>query len=133
MLPIGGAGGFGLFAIGGGGGLPASALAGRELAGVLAFDEPFVAVDAVFFHGAAEPFAAAMPGKTDTGLACMSAEMDLGMIFAAGATGATGAAGAAGADGTTEARFAPARAPGGGGGGGGGGAAAALGFGTNSR
>ena len=126
LLPIGGAGGFGLLATGGGGGFPARELPGRELAGVLSLDDPFVAVDRFFFQGVAEPFAAAIPGNTATGFAWISAAMDLGMIFAAEATGAGG---------TTEARFAPAPGPGGGGGGGGGGGAvAALGLGgTSSR
>lgn len=125
LLPIGGAGGLGLFATGGGGGFPARELPGRELTGVLPLDESFVAVDAVFFQGAAEPLEGVMPGNTATGLACMSAAMDLGVIFAVGA---------AGAGGITEARLAPVPGPGGGGGGGGGGAAAAFGLGgTSSR
>jgi hypothetical protein len=127
LLAIGGAGGFGLFATGGGGGFPARELAGRELAGVLSLEDPLVAAGTVFFQGVAEPFAGAIPGKTDIGLAEASAATDFGNTFAAGA------AEAAGAGGTTEARFTPAPVPGGGGGGGGG-ATAAFGFGgTSSR
>lgn len=111
LLATGGAGGLGLLATGGGGGLPARALAGRELTGELS-SEPLDA-DTVFFQGVAEPFAAAMPGKTDTGLAETSAEICFGTTFGPGAT---------------EVLFAPAP------GGGGGGAAAAFGLGgINSR
>ena len=89
----------GLLATGGGG--------GREVAG----EDPFVPVGAVFFHGAADPFAAAIPGNTDTGFAMGSAPMDFGTILPADAAGAGGAAGTA--------RPPPPGAGGGGGGGGG--------------
>lgn len=112
-------GGFG-FAATGGGGLPAMELGGLELAGVL-FEEPPFEAAGVFFHGAADPLAAAIPGNTETGLAEESADTALIPTFeTAGA--ALGAAGAADAEGGGR-RF-----------GGGGGAATALGFGgTNSR
>jgi hypothetical protein len=63
LLPTGGVG-FGLVATGGGG-FGASELPGRELAGESSDDDAV----GVFFHGVADPLAAAMPGKTDTGLA----------------------------------------------------------------
>lgn len=76
-----------------------------------------------FFHGAADPFPAAMPGNTATGFAEGSAETGFGNVFGVGLAVACVNAGGEFALG------------GGGGGGGGGGATAArLGFGgTNSR
>ncbi len=73
-----GGGGFGFAARGGFG---AAALAGLDVAGVLSFDE--WAADAVRFHGAAEPFAAAIPGKTATGAAWGLAATDLSPTFGA--------------------------------------------------
>ena len=118
--------------------MPAAALTGREEAGVESAESAAAEAAAAFFHGAADPFAAAMPGNTDTGFAYASATMALAVTLTVGAAGARGAAGAAGAAGTAGVRrAAPAPAPGGGGGGGGGGGAAAalcLGFGgTSSR
>lgn len=105
---IGGAG-FGFAAIGGGGFEP-TVLEGLE--------DPFESdtADGVFFQGVADPFAAAIPGNTDTGFADASAAIDLGMaaLIAAGAGGGGTALGARG-------------------GGGGGGAGAAASFGTSSR
>ena len=113
-------GGFGFAATGGG--VPAMELDGLELAGVLS-DEPPFEIAGVFFHGAADPLAAAMPGNTETGLAEESADIALIPTFEiAGALGAAGASGVAAAEGGGR-RF-----------GGSGGAAAALGLGcTNSR
>lgn len=67
----GGAGGFG-FAATGGGVLPPTVLEGREDAGV-ASSEAEVFATTFFFHGAADPFAAAIPGNTATGFAPASA------------------------------------------------------------
>lgn len=120
LLVKGGGAGLGFEPTGGGGGFPASELPGRELAGVTWLDG---AGD--FFHGVAEPFEGAIPGKTATGFADAFAVTGFGTIL-----GAAGAAGAAGILGP------PPPAGGGGGGGGGGGAAAAFGFGlggTSSR
>lgn len=71
---FGGAPAEGFAATGGGafgfaarGGLGAAALASLDVAGILSFDESVA--EAVRFHGAAEPFAAAIPGKTATGFA----------------------------------------------------------------
>lgn len=113
LLATGGGPGLGFDATGG---LGASALPGRELVGVVSLDPFVAAVVAVFFHGVAEPFDGAMPGKTAIGFAEGSAEMDFGAALAAGAAGVT----------ETGRRFA------GGGGGGGGGTGAALGFGGMS-
>lgn len=111
LLAIGGGPGLGFAATGGG--FEAIAPPGLDAAGVASAEEPFVAVEVVRFHGAADPLAAAIPGKTATGFAEGSAET----AFAA-------------AVGTTEGG----RLFAGGGGGGGGGASAALGFGgTSSR
>ena len=110
-------GGFGFAATGGG--LPAMELDGLELAGVLSNELSFE-IAGVFFHGAADPLAAAMPGNTETGLADESADIALMPTFGIAGT-ALGAAGA-GAEGGGR-RF-----------GGGGGPAAALGLGgTNSK
>jgi len=120
-LAANGGAGFGLAATGGGG-LPANELAGLELAG-----EPPVLSLAVgaFFHGVAEPFDPPIPGKTATGFAPESANIDFARIGGFGVDEAVDAVGAGGAW-----RF----AGGGGGGGGGGATAAAFGFrGTNSR
>lgn len=115
-------GGFGLAATGGGG-LLARELEGLEVAGVLS-DEPLGA-PGVFFHGVADPFDGAIPGKTETGLADESAA--IGLIGALAAVGAgVGLSNIAGAAGVEEGgrRL----------GGGGGGAAAGLGLGgTSSR
>lgn len=73
------AGGLGLFAIEGGGGLDAKALEGLDPDGELS-----ELAAATFFQGVADPFAAAIPGNTDTGFA-----------FAFAVTGAAGGAGAA--------------------------------------
>ena len=115
----GGGPGFGFGA--GGGAFDASELLGRELVGVVSTEEPFVPVDAVFFQGAADPFAGIIPGKTATGFAEGSAVIGFGKVLdAAGAAGAAAAAGATGGG----------RRPAGGGGG----AGAAFGFGgTSSR
>ena len=123
MAPTGGGPGLG-FAATGGGGLPAAELDGLELAGVPELD---VSVDAAgFFHGAAEPLPAAMPGKTDTGLALTLAVTDCRATLALGAGAAAGLATGVVAAGTG--RLA------GGGGGGGGGAEADLGLaGTRTR
>lgn len=109
FAPTGGGAGLGFEPTGGGGALPPATLTGRELAGVVAREEPFVPDEdeGVFFQGAGNPFEAAMPGKAATGLA-------EGLAVTEWAVGALGAAGTAlGAAG---------------GGGGGGGGAAALGF-----
>ena len=58
----------GLFATGGGGGLPARELPGREVAGVVTL-ELFAVFATDFFHGVADPFDGAIPGNTATGLA----------------------------------------------------------------
>ena len=102
------------------GGFGAAALAGLDVGGVLSFD-PAVAADAVRFHGAAEPFAAAIPGNTATGFADGSAATDLSPTFGAAAAAAAGGGAGVG------------RLPAGGGGGGGGGAAAFSLGGTISR
>ena len=73
--------------------------------------DPLVAETAGFFHGAAEPLAGAIPGKTDIGLAAVSAANGLVDTLATGGLGVAAAAAGLGAVG-----------PGGGGGGGGGGA-----------
>lgn len=67
LLATGGAG-LGLDATGGGG-FVAIELPGLELAGESLDDEAV----GVFFHGVADPFAAPIPGKTDTGFAEASA------------------------------------------------------------
>jgi len=92
---------FGFEPTGGGGGLPASELDGLELVGVIS-DDPALA--AAFFHGAADPFPAAIPGKTATGFALTSAATglaDMGEpllgLGAAGGARRAGGAGAAGA------------------------------------
>jgi hypothetical protein len=61
-----GGGGAGFFPTGGAGGegFAPTELDGRELAGVVPEDAA-----GVFFHGAAAPLEAAMPGNTDTGFA----------------------------------------------------------------
>lgn len=86
------AGGLGFAAIGGGG-LLASELEGLELAGE-SLDTGFV-----FFQGVAEPLPAAIPGKTETGLAevlpATWAATGLGVIVEAGRRG--GGGGTAGA------------------------------------
>ncbi len=106
-------GGLGLAARGGGA-LPANALEGREFPGESSgVDDE---VDTCFFHGVADPFEAAIPGKTETGLAEALAVTECNEALVAG----TGACFAAGAEGGARAR------------GGGGGAGAALG-GSNSR
>ena len=104
---IGGTG-FGFAAIGGGGFEP-TVLGGLE--------DPFESetADGVFFQGVADPFAAAIPGNTETGFADASAATDFG-------TAALTAAGA-GAGGTALGAR----------GGGGGGAGAAASFGTSSK
>lgn len=63
FAPTGGGAGFGFAPTGGGAGL-LMVLDGRDDAGELSLDAA-----GVFFHGAALPFAAAIPGKTDTGFA----------------------------------------------------------------
>jgi hypothetical protein len=78
-------GGAGLgFVATGGGDLAAAGLPGREPAGLESLSALWVA----FFHGAAEPFAGAIPGKTETGLALASGATDLttsaAALFAAG-------------------------------------------------
>ena len=115
LLATGG-GGPGLGFAANGGGFGAATLPGLEVVGVLLCDES--AADAVLFHGAADPFEGAIPGKTATGFADGSAETDLSpALSAAGAAGGAGVA-----------RLAA------GGGGGGGGGAAAFGLGgTSSR
>lgn len=77
----------------GGGGLLAKELDGLELAG-----ESSEGV-AAFFQGVADPFAAAIPGKTETGLAEAFAETADGTgLGAAGAAGVfRGGGGGAGA------------------------------------
>lgn len=114
----GGGAGLGFAATGGGGGgfPPASELFGREPAGELPFEPSGVAA---FFHGVADPLAAAMPGKTETGLALALAATDCTGFMTLG-VGLAAGLGAPGAEGTG--RLA------GGGGGGGGGAAAGFGF-----
>ena len=72
LAASGGGAGFGLVATAGGFG--ARELPGRELAGDDSFDA--CAVLAFFFQGAAVPFAGIIPGKTETGLAFMSAARD---------------------------------------------------------
>ncbi len=67
------------FAATGGGPLDAKELDGRELAGESSGVELLVGV---FFHGVAEPFAAAMPGKTATGFAFAFAVRDATETFA---------------------------------------------------
>lgn len=111
LLATGGGVGFGFVDNGG-------AFGAVELAGAGTWADPFVDVDDVFFHGAAEPLEGAIPGKTATGLAEGSATIDFTAAFADGATGAVGAGAIEGGR-----RFA--------GSGGGGGAGVALG--TNSR
>jgi len=87
--------GLGLFATGGGG-FAARELPGRELAG-----ESLDAVG-VFFHGVADPFAGAMPGNADTGLADASAITGAGLVTAFAGTGRrAGGGGAAAAGGGT--------------------------------
>lgn len=83
LLAMGGAG-LGLLATGGGG-FGASELPGRELAGESPDDDAV----GVFFHGVADPFAAAMPGNTDIGLADASAITGAprAVLFAAGFAG----------------------------------------------
>ena len=85
-----GAGGLGLDATGGGG-FGANELAGRELAGEAS------ELEGVFFHGAADPLAGPIPGKTETGLADASADVDTAATLGAGAFrgGGGGAAGVA--------------------------------------
>jgi hypothetical protein len=102
----------------GGGGFDATGGTGREAASVLLSEL------AVFFHGAADPLAAAIPGKTATGLAfalAVRGVVEIGALiggFAAEVTaGGLGAGGAAGAASAGRPR------------GGGGGTGAALGFG----
>lgn len=72
--PTAGAGGFG-FTPTGGGGLLARELDGRE-------SESSVVVNGVFFHGAADPLAGAIPGNTDTGFADALAVSDWTGTFA---------------------------------------------------
>ena len=74
----GGGPGFGFGA--GGGALDTRELVGRELVGVVSCEDPFVPVDAVFFHGAADPFAGIIPGKTATGFADGSAVTGLANV-----------------------------------------------------
>ena len=105
FAPTGGGVVFGFEPIEGGGGLPASELDGLEVVGVL-LDDPVLAV-AVFFHGAADPFPAAIPGNTATGFALAFAATDLtgtdepllgfGAAGAAGGARRAGGGGAAGA------------------------------------
>lgn len=116
FAPIGG--GFGLLPTAGGGGLLAKELPGRDPAGLLSPDPPFAA--GVFFQGAAEPFAAGIPGKTETGFADALAVMDLraaALGVGLPAPGVVDEAPMGGAGGRRPA------------GGGGGGAGAAFGFG----
>lgn len=94
-------GGLGLVATGGGG-FDASELDGREFAGELSFVS-----DVDFFHGAADPLAAAIPGKTEIGLALGFAVLAAGVGLEAAETGGTfrggggGAGGAAGSGATS--------------------------------
>lgn len=78
------AGGLGLFAIEGGSGLDAKALDGLDPDGELS-----ESAAGAFFQGVADPFAAAIPGNTETGFAFAFAITD-----AAGATGAAFGGGA---------------------------------------
>ncbi len=81
-------GGLGLLAKAGGGGLFPSTLEGLEEPG----ESSDVAADD-FFQGVADPFPAAIPGKTETGFAEAFAVTDCAGNFVA-AVGAFGAAGA---------------------------------------
>jgi len=102
-LPTGGfaptAGGFGLAATGGGG-FGANELEGRESAGEAS------ELESVFFQGVADPLLAAIPGKTETGLADALATEGVMSTLGAGAFlgGAGGAGGAWTAFGGTSSR-----------------------------
>lgn len=99
FAPMGGVG-LGLVATGGGG-FEANELEGRELAGEL------LSLAGAFFQGVAEPLAAAMPGKTETGFAEGLAVTAEGVNLAAAGVGTLlrggggGAGGAAGCGGTS--------------------------------